>query len=84
MRKTVVISHVYEVTFRFETPERLDDDEVSDFISDLNSHIQKRNAGPASVRELCYDQETGDTCLLTDGHRGPHEGATGNRWGHDL
>lgn len=81
-RQTIITSHVYEVTFRILSQEPLD---TSKIVSDVKTLLASNFCDThPSARELCFNEENGDVCLMTEGHRGRHEGSTGNRWGYDL
>ncbi len=82
-RKVTTIEHVYEFTFRVVSAEELDEIVLAEQATEALMTSQLK-AGAVDVRELCFDTDAGDTCLMTEGHRGLHTGVAGRRWGTDL
>ena len=86
MKKTIIEEHVYEFTFRLVLPKPEDVNTLARRAQSLmvtQPPFNQMKLGTVSGRELCFDQDGGDVCLMTEGHRGMHEGVAGGRWGSD-
>ncbi len=85
--KTTIIQHVYEFNFRII----LDNEAKAHELAERAQSCLRDNdpifiSAVVDGRELCMEESYrgGERCLMTEGHRGKHEGPTGNRWGDDL
>lgn len=87
--KTTIVQHVYEFSFRITSEDEQDRAALAECVE---IHVKEALARPhisvgqVDCRELCMEQSDRgvEYCLMTEGHRGLHEGPTGNRWGNDL
>lgn len=83
--KTTTVQHVYEVTFRFMSDRPLEQDTLSDIASDIASGPPREGERrhQVMIREMCFERSDDDReyCMMTEGHRGEHEGPSGRRWG---